>query len=108
MAGHVRRVVFDSAGTVIDLGRKRRLFTGPAADAVRLATPVCAHKGCGVSARRCELDHLVDWQHDGDTDQHNAAPRCRTHHRAKERGFRVWRDDGGQWHTYRPDGSEVT
>ena len=28
LVGHVRRVVFDSVGTVIDLGRTRRLFTG--------------------------------------------------------------------------------
>ena len=28
LTGHVRRVVFDTAGVVIDLGRRARLFTG--------------------------------------------------------------------------------
>lgn len=29
----MRRVVIDSAGVVVDMGRKRRLFTGAARDA---------------------------------------------------------------------------
>jgi len=32
--GHVRRVVLDSAGVVVDTGRKQRLFTGPLREAV--------------------------------------------------------------------------
>jgi hypothetical protein len=107
VAGHVRRVVYDSDGVVVDMGRKRRLFTGVAAEALRLATPSCAHRGCTVRSRRCQLDHLEEWQDDGTTDQANGAPRCPSHHRAKRRGFRVWRDDDGHWHTYRPDGTEI-
>ena len=29
------------------------------------------------------------------------------HDLAKNRGFTVWRDHAGNWHTYRPDGSEI-
>jgi hypothetical protein len=108
LAGHVRRVVYDSDGVVNNMGRKRRLFTGAAAEALRLATPSCGHRGCIVTGRRCQLDHLDEWQDDGRTDQTNGAPRCPSHHRAKRRGFRVWRDDDGHWHTYRPDGTEIT
>ncbi|HSL56474.1 MAG TPA: DUF222 domain-containing protein, partial [Acidimicrobiales bacterium] len=36
LVGHVRRVVVDGEGTVIDLGRKQRCFTGAARDAVLL------------------------------------------------------------------------
>ena len=96
------------AGLVVDYGRKRRLFTGAAAHAARLSTPCCAHRGCSIPARRCDLDHLHDWHHHGPTDQDNSAPRCPRHHRAKQLGFRVRRDPTGHWHTYRPDGTEIT
>lgn len=38
----------------------------------------------------------------------NGAPACRPHNRARQRGYRVMRDDDGHWHTYRPDGTEIT
>jgi hypothetical protein len=33
LVGHIRRVVFDSRGVVVDMGRKSRLFTGTARQA---------------------------------------------------------------------------
>jgi len=40
LVGHVRRVVVDGASTVIDLGRKRRCFTGSARDAADLQAAI--------------------------------------------------------------------
>ena len=108
IAGRVRRVVFDSAGTVIDLGRRCRLFVGAAAEAVRLALQQCGFPGCDLPEALCQLDHLTDWADDGRTDPHNGAPMCGRHNRLKNRGFRIERDDDGHLHTYRPDGSEIT
>jgi hypothetical protein len=105
--GHVRRVVYDSAGNVIDLGRRRRLFTGSAREAVRLQSPRCIWPGCSIPAGRCESDHLNDWQHRGPTRPDNGAPLCPRHNRYKNHGYRVWRDATGHWHTYRPDGTEI-
>ncbi len=107
--GHVRRVVFDSASVVIDLGRRRRLFTGPAAEAVKLQRQHCDHRGCDIPSSRCESDHIDEWDDGGPSDQHNGSPRCGVHNRLKSRrGFRTWRDPHGRWHTYRPDGTEIT
>ena len=107
--GYVRRVVFDSAGVVIDLGRRRRLFTGPAAEAVKLQRQHCDHRGCDIPSSRCESDHIDEWDDGGPSDQHNGSPRCGVHNRLKSRrGFRTWRDPDGRWHTYRPDGTEIT
>lgn len=39
--GQVRRVVLDSAGVVVDVGRKQRLFTGALRDAVMLISHRC-------------------------------------------------------------------
>ena len=44
----------------------------------------------------------------GSTSPGNGGPACGTHNRHKERGFSVRRDEAGHWHTYRPDGTEIT
>ncbi len=46
LVGHIRRVVYDTSGTVIDLGRRSRLFSGSARDAVMLLPPPM----CGSAA----------------------------------------------------------
>jgi hypothetical protein len=107
-AGHVRRVVLDSAGVVTDLGRKRRLFTGAAREPVKLQSRRCIWPGCALPSGRCQTDHLDEWvAHDGATRPDNGGPLCGRHNRWKNRGFRTRRDDNGNWHTYRPDGTEI-
>ena len=108
LAGHIRRVVLDSAGVVIDLGRKRRLFTGAAREAVRLQSKRCIWLGCSLPSGRCQSDHSDQWAaHHGQTRPDNGTPLCGRHNRWKNRGYRTRRDDNGNWHTYRPDGTEI-
>jgi hypothetical protein len=107
--GQIRRVVVDTAGVVVDMGRKQRLFTGPARSAALLQATRCVVAGCAVSAHRCQVDHLHEWAEDGRTDQHNAALICSRHNRLKSQAaITVRRDDEGYWHSYRPDGSEIS
>jgi len=110
LMGHVRRVVVDSKGVIIDMGRKRRFFTGSARDAALLqglfdSQGRCIWPGCG--RQRCEIDHSDEWCGGGLTDLINAALLCGWHNRFKTRGFRTWRDDAGVWHVRRPDGTEL-
>jgi hypothetical protein len=63
--------------------------------------------GCPIATGRCQTDHVQDWQHQGTTTPGNGAPLCGRHNRYKTRGYRIWRDPQGRWHTYRPDGSEI-
>ena len=107
IAGHVRRVVFDADGTVINLGRRARLFPGSAAEAVKLRCRRCTYAGCEVPSARCQSDHLVEFSKNGRTDQRNGAPACGRHNRWRNRGYRVECDDDGIWHTYRPNGTEI-
>ena len=107
LVGHVRRVVLDSAGVVIDLGRRSRLFTGGARDAVLLGDRWCMWPGCDLRSGRCQTDHTTAWSADGPTRPDNGAPACARHNRWKQRGYRTWRDPDGHWHTYRPDGTEI-
>ena len=105
IVGHVRRVVMDSSGVVIDLGRKRRMYTGSAREAAVLQGRRCWWPGCGQPSSH--IDHSTDWARDGHTNPANVAPACPRHNRYKNRGYLTWRDRRGRWHTHRPDGTEI-
>lgn len=106
IVGHVRRVVMNSAGVVIQMGRKQRLFTGSTRVAALLQGRRCLWPGCGRD-HRTHIDHSTDWQFHGVTDPVNAGPLCPTHNRFKNHGYHVTRDEHGRWHTHRPDGTEI-
>ncbi|CAN5162816.1 hypothetical protein BH20ACT3_BH20ACT3_06690 [soil metagenome] len=107
---HIRRVVIGADSVVIDLGRRRRCFTGAAQLAARLAATECYWPGCHVPVTDCQIDHLIGWadRAGGSTNPGNRAPACGRHNRYKQRGYRVHRDPTGRWHTLRPDGTEIT
>lgn len=109
LIGRVRRVVFDAAGTVIDLGRRQRLFTGSARAAAQLQGRRCCYAGCTIDVGRCQIDHTQPWAAGGagTTDPANGAPMCPRHNRFKNHGFTTRRDSAGAWRTYRPDGTEI-
>jgi hypothetical protein len=50
---------------------------------IRARTAHCDAPGCQSPAMNADLDHTIPWP-DGRTSQSNLAPRCRTHHRAKQ------------------------
>lgn len=106
--GHVRRVVHDGAGTVIDLGRRRRLFTGSARDAALLLSMRCLWPGCDRPSRNCEVDHAVEWRQHGPTAPRNGGPMCKGHNLLKERGgFTAHRRPDGDWIVLDSDGNPV-
>jgi hypothetical protein len=108
LTGRVRRVVFDTAGVVIDLGRRARLFTGGARDAVMLGDRWCLWPGCDLRSGRCQTDHTTPWAaSNGATRPDNGGPACARHNRWKQHGYHTRRDPTGHWHTYRPDGTEI-
>lgn len=60
------------------------------ADAVRATFSACTFPGCAVPSRRCELDHIVAFDHDaplcgGWTIVENLHPVCHDHHDLKTR-----------------------
>jgi hypothetical protein len=105
--GHVRRVIFDGAGVVINMGRRRRLFTGGAREAARLSARRCTRPGCTVPSEFAEVDHLHDHAKGGATDAANGDPACGGHNRDKNRGFITVRDRIGRVVHYRPDGTAM-
>ena len=108
LAGHVRRVVVDSNGHVIDYGHKKRLFQGPARDAAKLLVRTCQHPGCDLPARWSNVDHNTEWNEHGRTDQNNAGILCAKHNQDKHRlKLRRRRAANGIVYTIRADGTII-
>jgi hypothetical protein len=108
LIGQVRRVVVDTAGRVVDLGRRSRLFTGAAREAITLAGHGCCWPGCNRNAFNIQIDHMSAWAAlKGTTSPTNGASMCAKHNQQKEAaGVRLTRDETG-WHHYRTDGTEI-
>ena len=104
----IRRVVTNTKGVVIELGRTQRLFTGHARDAVMLLEAECIWPGCDQPHARCHADHVTSWSERGPTDPDNGAPLCARHNHLKELGFTIRRDDHGHWHITAPNGTHIS
>ncbi len=108
LTGHIRRVVVDSTGTVIDYGTRQRLFAGNARAAAMVLASHCTHPGCRIAASLCDVDHNDEWHEGGSTDQRNANIECGPHNRFKHRKrWRTRRDGCGRVYTIRDDGTIV-
>lgn len=106
LIGRLRRVVFDTSGVVIDLGRSARLFTGSARLAALLQGLRCIWPGCGQQ-HHLQVDHTHPHARGGPTSQRNADLMCGHHNRFKHHGHAIRRAPDGTWHLYRPDGTEI-
>jgi hypothetical protein len=107
LIGHIRRAVYDASGTIIDLGRRQRLFRGNSRDAVMLLLTTCVWIGCDRPITWCDADHSLGWKAHGATVPRNGGGLCQGHNHLKERGYHVYRDDHGEWHIIDPDGNEI-
>ncbi|MDG4808593.1 DUF222 domain-containing protein [Micromonospora sp. WMMD1120] len=88
--------VLGGAGQVLDVGRQRRLVTGPLRRALILRDGGCAFPGCDRPPRWCDAHHIRHWADGGTTSLDNAVLLCGHHHRHLHRT--QWRvrlgDDG--------------
>jgi len=73
--------ILGGAGQVLDLGRQRRLITGPLRRALLLPDRGCTFPGCDRPPRWAEGHHIRHWSDGGSTSLQNAVLLCRHHHR---------------------------
>ncbi|MFI5927492.1 DUF222 domain-containing protein [Micromonospora sp. NPDC051543] len=73
--------VLGSAGQTLDVGRQRRLVTGPLRRALVLRDRGCAFPGCDRPPRWCDAHHIRHWTNGGHTSLANAVLLCGHHHR---------------------------
>jgi hypothetical protein len=106
LAGHVRRVVVDTDGVIVNMGRLSRLYTGSARTAAKLLIRRCQRPGCELPADFSQVDHNDEWNEHGHTDQKNAGVMCGPDNRQKHR--RRWkrrRATNANTYTIRADGT---
>ena len=76
-------MIYDRAGRVLWLGRRRRLANAAQRLAVAIRDGGCFR--CGAPMHRCELHHIREWHRDrGPTDIDNLVAVCRRHHKQLE------------------------
>ncbi|MEO3772804.1 DUF222 domain-containing protein [Micromonospora sp. B9E7] len=73
--------VLGGTGQVLDVGRQRRLITGPLRRALVLRDRGCAFPGCDRPPRWCAAHHIHHWADGGTTSLDNAVLLCGHHHR---------------------------
>jgi hypothetical protein len=81
----VRVVEIHADGTVtapgrLDWGRARRTASRDQRDVLRALHPTCGIPGCRVPFTRCDIHHVLPWEHGGATDLANLLPVCPHHH----------------------------
>ncbi len=102
----LQRVVLDSRGLPVDVGRRHRTATDAQWRAARAIYRTCAWHGCDRPVSWCHLHHIHEWEHGGPTDLCNLVPLCsRHHHDVHEGGWSVKLDaDTRRLDIHTPDG----
>ncbi|WP_328650020.1 HNH endonuclease [Micromonospora sp. NBC_00330] len=78
--------VLGGTGQPLDVGRQRRLISGPLRRALVLRDRGCAFPGCDRPPRWCDAHHIRHWADGGDTSLTNAVLLCGHHHRHLHHG----------------------
>jgi len=91
---NLTRVLLDSESAVIDVGRAKRVVSGPARRALAARDGTCRWPGCDRPASLSAAHHIVHWVHGGTTDLDNLILLCHRHH---------WMVHEGKWQLVRAD-----
>jgi hypothetical protein len=99
----VTRILLGSDSTVIDVGRAKRVISGPQRKALRVRDQGCVWPGCDRPASFTSGHHLAHWIHGGPTDLSNLCLLCFRHHRMVHEGeWQIVRSDDGRMLTIPP------
>jgi hypothetical protein len=90
----VTRILLNSESMVIDVGRAKRVISGPTRKALNVRDGHCLWPGCERPASWSSGHHLVHWIRGGTSDLPNLALLCFRHH---------WNVHEGDWQLVRGD-----
>jgi hypothetical protein len=74
-------VVLDARSMPVDIGRATRIIPVHMRRLVTDRDKGCTFPGCDRTPTECQIHHVVEWQHGGETDLPNLAMLCPRHHR---------------------------
>ena len=86
--------VLDSAGEVLDIGRKSRIWPTAVRRAIELRDRTCRYLDCDAPAQHCDIHHWRSWIDGGLTNYDNGVLTCRHHHTLAHRYGATKRPDG--------------
>ena len=100
------RVVENSAGEILDVGRKTRTLPPAIRRALKFRDTCCRFPGC-THQRFVDAHHIQHWARGGKTCLDNLLTLCRLHHRLVHEGGIIIRTlPNGAYSFLRPDGRE--
>ena len=85
LGAQVERIVFDGPSRVLDVGVRQRCFVGATRRAVEARDLECWHESCDIPYDRCDVDHIVRYEHGGETVQTNGRIACPHHNPGRRR-----------------------
>jgi hypothetical protein len=94
----VTRILLGSDSMVIDVGRARRVISGPARKALNVRDRGCTWPGCDRPVTWSSGHHLVHWIHGGTNEPNNLTLLCYRHH---------WMVHEGNWQILRGDDGRI-
>jgi Domain of unknown function (DUF222)/HNH endonuclease len=101
--GAITRVVFGPESVVIDVGRSRRVVSGPTRRALNARDNHCKWPRCDRPASWSDAHHVIHWTKGGETDLANMVLLCHRHHwMAHEGGWQLVRTAEGEVLTVPP------
>jgi uncharacterized protein DUF222/HNH endonuclease len=103
----ITRLLVSPEGLPMDVGRTQRVVPPHLRRAVEHRDKHCVFAGCTAPSYWCDVHHVIQWIFGGETSLENSALLCERHHAKVHHGFRIERDPGGCWRTWRPDGTEI-
>jgi hypothetical protein len=100
-------MLHDSAGKLLDLGRRRRRPNATLRRAAR-ERDKCRCRFPGCESRRIDLHHIQYWSNGGRTSLDNLVSLCKYHHMlVHDRGYLIAAARDGTFTFYRPDGTMI-
>jgi hypothetical protein len=100
-------MLHDSAGKLLDLGRRRRRPNAALRRAAR-ERDKCRCRFPGCESRRVDLHHIQYWSNGGRTKLDNLVSLCKYHHMlVHERGYLIAAARDGTFTFYRPGGAAI-
>ncbi|MFD1714379.1 DUF222 domain-containing protein [Amnibacterium flavum] len=95
-SGFYRVLTHPETGVTLSFGRDKYVVPAELRRYLQQRDGTCRFVGCNRAARKCDIDHTVDWQWLGCTDACNLSHLCPGHHRLKHgTAWNVAGDAGG-------------
>jgi hypothetical protein len=75
-----RILTHPETGTILSVGRDKYRVPKALKRWLEFRDQTCTKPGCGAPAYLCDLDHIEEWQHGGESSVQNLAHLCKKHH----------------------------